>query len=107
MTDPGIALLLKNEISGQVLLDETMANHTSFRIGGPADVMVTPATTEDVRTVLCIARENDVPLTVLGNGSNVLVRDKGIRGIVLKMGNALKCRQKKDNEFTFCHKAWF
>lgn len=61
-----------------------MAKHTTFRIGGPADCLVLPASAEEVAAALVIAREHSVPVTILGNGSNVLVRDKGIRGLVLK-----------------------
>jgi UDP-N-acetylmuramate dehydrogenase len=78
-----------------------MSLHTSFHIGGPADVLVVPANREDLRKVLCIAQEEKVPLTVIGNGSNLLVRDKGIRGIVLKLGNALKNWEQDGNIFIF------
>ena len=101
MTDPNIALLLKEVIKGQIRFGEPMSNHTSFHIGGPADMLVIPECIEDISEVLRIARDNDVPLTVLGNGSNVLVRDKGIRGIVLKLGNALKNWKREGNIFTF------
>jgi len=92
---------IKAEISGQVHFDEPMSVHTSFHIGGPADVLVVPADREDLRKVLCIAREEKTPLTVIGNGSNLLVRDKGIRGIVLKLGNALKNWDQNGNVFIF------
>ena len=92
---------IKSEIKGQVRFDEPMSLHTSFHIGGPADVLVVPANREDLRKVLCIAREEKVPLTVIGNGSNLLVRDKGIRGIVLKLGNALKNWEQDGNIFIF------
>lgn len=96
-----IALLLQNETGAKIRVSEPMCNHTSFHIGGPADVLVVPDNTEDVRNTLRISREHRIPLTVLGNGSNVLVRDKGIRGIVLKMGNALKHWEQYDDRFTF------
>ena len=83
-------LRLIKPISGQVRFDEPMSTHTSFHIGGPADALVIPVNLQDIRKILRIAREEQTPLTVIGNGSNLLVRDKGIRGIVLKLGNALK-----------------
>jgi UDP-N-acetylmuramate dehydrogenase len=92
---------IKSEIKGQVRFDEPMSLHTSFHIGGPADVLVVPANREDLRKVLCIAQEEKLPLTVIGNGSNLLVRDKGIRGIVLKLGNALKNWEQDGNIFIF------
>lgn len=92
---------IRSEIRGQVRFDELMSLHTSFHIGGPADVLVVPADREDLHKVLRLAREENVPLTVIGNGSNLLVRDKGIRGIVLKLGNALKHWEHKGNTFIF------
>ena len=92
---------IKSEIKGQIHFDEPMSVHTSFHIGGPADVLVVPADRKDLRKVLRIAREEKAPLTVIGNGSNLLVRDKGIRGIVLKLGNALKNWEQNGNIFIF------
>ncbi len=69
------------------LYDEPMSRHTSFRIGGPADVLVSPKSEQAVCGVVKAAREAGVPLTVLGNGSNVLVRDEGVRGVVLCIGS--------------------
>lgn len=92
---------LESEISGQLRFNESMSLHTSFHIGGPADVLVVPANREDLCKVLRIAREEKIPLTVIGNGSNLLVRDKGIRGIVLKIGNALTHWEQKGNTFIF------
>ena len=75
----------------RLLLDEPLSKHTTFRIGGPADYLVLPASAREVAAVLVVANEYGMPVTILGNGSNVLVRDKGIRGLVLKfdatMGN--------------------
>ena len=68
----------------RLLVGEPMAKHTTFRIGGPADYLVLPTSPEEVAAVLTMARDYRVPVTVLGNGSNVLVRDKGIRGVVVK-----------------------
>lgn len=68
----------------RLLVGEPMARHTTFRVGGPADYLVLPASAREVAAVLAAAGEFGTPVTVLGNGSNVLVRDKGIRGLVLK-----------------------
>lgn len=76
---------LGSTVKGRILCMENMQKHTSWRIGGPADIMVLPADAEDIRLCFRYARERDIPLTVMGNGSNMLVRDKGIRGIVLKI----------------------
>ena len=65
---------------------EPMNRHTSFRIGGPADLLVMPKTERAVCCAVKAAKQAGLPLTVLGNGSNVLVRDEGIRGVVLCIG---------------------
>lgn len=62
-----------------------MAAHTTFRIGGPADAMVFPASAADVQAVRALARQEGLPLFILGKGANLLVADKGIRGLVLNL----------------------
>ena len=71
---------------GTILKDEPMKKHTSFLIGGPADLFVEPATIDEIKGICQYAREEKVPFFVLGNGSNLLVSDEGIRGIVLHLG---------------------
>lgn len=80
-----------------LLIDELMSKHTSFRIGGPADVMALPSTEKELQSLLKKAHANKVPVTLIGNGSNLLVRDKGIRGLVIKLGNML-CNIKAEGE---------
>lgn len=76
-------------ISGQIRLDESMVNHTTWRIGGPAEMLVMPGDIADIKTVVRYAGKREIPLTIIGNGSNVLIRDSGIRGIVLKITRGL------------------
>lgn len=64
---------------------EPMSRHTSFRIGGPAQVFVRPADEADLAAVLKVCRAGQVPLRILGNGSNLLVSDKGCEGVVIAM----------------------
>lgn len=71
----------------RILLKEPMKNHTSFRIGGPADMLVLPKSKNEVVHILNTGNELSIPVFVMGNGSNLLVRDKGIRGIVLKISD--------------------
>lgn len=71
--------------SQKVLLNEPMSKHTTFKIGGPADIFVRVNDTEELIFLLSLAKTKNIPVTVIGNGSNVLVKDKGIRGIVLKI----------------------
>ena len=76
------------DIGCEVRADEPMKQHTSFRIGGAADWFVTVHDERQLRDVLALARRENIPVFVLGNGSNLLVSDKGIRGIVLRLGGA-------------------
>ena len=79
---------------GIILTKEPMLRHTTFEIGGPADWMVMPADAKETAAVIRIAVDLSLPVTVIGNGSNLLVRDKGIRGLVLKIGepmSAMRC----------------
>ncbi len=69
----------------RIYLNEPMKNHTSFKIGGPAECLIKIQNVEEVKEILKIAQENKIPLTIIGNGSNILVRDEGIDGIVLKI----------------------
>ena len=71
----------------QLLQNESMKKHTSFRIGGPADLMIIPSEIEQIRLAYKVLRDNNVPVMVMGNGTNLLVRDKGIRGAVIKIAN--------------------
>ena len=66
--------------------NESLARHTTYRIGGPADLFVVVEDTETLAKVLPLLDEHELPLTILGGGSNVLVQDGGIRGVVLKLG---------------------
>ncbi len=70
----------------QVLVDEPMSRHTTFQVGGPADYYLMPEEEQIVRVVE-ICRKEQIPLQVIGNGSNLLVGDKGIRGAVLEVGS--------------------
>ena len=69
----------------KVLVNEPMASHTTFRIGGPADYFVMPETVEELANVLKVCKEENVPYFILGNGSNLLVGDKGFRGVVIQL----------------------
>ena len=66
-----------------IAINEPMSRHTTFAIGGPADLFVMPKTIAELTTALSVVREHELPLLVLGNGSNMLVSDDGVRGTVI------------------------
>ena len=69
-----------------VKLEEPMEKHTTFRIGGPADYFLCPQTAEELKAVIHVCKETGTPYFILGNGSNLLVSDKGYRGAVIQIG---------------------
>lgn len=77
--------LLTDQVS-QVRCDVVLARYTSFRIGGPADIFVEPCSPAELQAVLRLVRAERLPLFVLGGGSNLLISDAGIRGVVIKLG---------------------
>lgn len=77
-------------IAGMVLFDEPMSRHTTFRIGGPADALVLPGTGQELRDVIDFARAEALPWLVIGRGSNLLVRDGGLRGLAVKTSQCLR-----------------
>ena len=81
----------------QFLMDEPMRLHTTFEIGGPADFLIFPSTVEELQQVLRLIHEYELPLVILGNGSNVLVRDKGIRGAVVKFNGPMSSVRVEGN----------
>src|SRR5207248_11192700 len=77
------------EIRGEVRVKEPLSFHTSLRIGGPADIFVVPQDVEDIRHALMFAEREQLPVAVVGGGNNLVVRDRGIRGVVLKLERCL------------------
>jgi len=67
----------------EIKQDEDMTKHTSFKVGGKADIWIKIKTLEELTYLLQYTKQNNIPLTILGNGSNVIVKDKGIRGITI------------------------
>ncbi|MCI8296940.1 MAG: UDP-N-acetylmuramate dehydrogenase [Lachnospiraceae bacterium] len=70
----------------QIMLEEPMSGHTTFRIGGPAKIFVTPEDRRELAAVLALCRKEGCPWTILGNGSNLLVSDSGFAGVVIQIG---------------------
>lgn len=82
-------LLFKDKDLGQLLYDEPMKNHTSFKIGGPVDLMIIPQNEGQLIDAISLCREHDLDFFIMGNGSNLLVGDGGIRGVVIKISEGL------------------
>lgn len=85
MTSKEIFLELDKICKGKVKLNEHMSEHTSFKIGGIADFFVEVVSVKEIIRIQDFSTRNEIPLFILGNGSNILVSDEGIRGIVLKI----------------------
>ncbi len=81
----------------QIKKEEPLSRHTTFRVGGPAEYLVTP-TMEQIPDVVALCKQSEVALTVIGNGSNLLVSDNGIRGVVLEVGKAASGIRLLDGE---------
>ena len=73
----------------QILENEPMFRHTTFKVGGPADVLFLPESEDQLVRALAIARDAGTPCIVIGNGSNLVVRDGGIRGLVIALGEGM------------------
>ena len=77
--------LLENDPTLDIKQNEDMSKHTSFKVGGKADIWIRIKTIEQLKYIIRFTKEKEIPLTVIGNGSNVLVKDKGIRGITITL----------------------
>ncbi len=94
----GVCMMVGPEVGDQlrffagdenVFENEPMSKHTTFEIGGPADWLVTPTSASDVRYVIDCAREHNLPVHIIGLGSDLLVSDEGLRGVVIKFAENL------------------
>ena len=89
--------LLKIMSEEQVKTEEPMKNHTTFRVGGPAEFFVMPRTAEEVKKVIDLCRRESFPYYIIGNGSNLLVSDQGYRGVVLQIYKEMSCIEIEEN----------
>jgi UDP-N-acetylmuramate dehydrogenase len=80
---------LKRLIKGKVLTNEPLSRHTTFKIGGPADVWVEPEGLDDLKRVLYFSKRKKISLFIIGRGSNLLADDKGFRGIIIKFNSGI------------------
>ena len=89
MIDPTIIEEIKSIVNKQnVLTDEPMCDHTTFKIGGKADVFVSIINEHEILRLLELLRSRQIPFFILGNGSNILVSDEGYRGVIIEIGSA-------------------
>lgn len=88
-------MVKQEELEQKIIFDEPMKKHTSFKIGGTADYFFKATTLEELQNIIKFAKIKEWPITIIGNGSNLLVTDKGIRGLVIKIDiNKLKIEKK-------------
>lgn len=92
---------IKNQ-SGEALFNEPLSSHCSFKIGGPADILYTPYDENALISALRFSNENSLPCRILGNGSNVLISDKGLRGLTVKLMGGLTELSFTENGEIFC-----
>lgn len=74
----------------QIQLDAKMSENIYFKVGGPVDILLTPNTVQQLKDAITICKQNKIPFYVIGNGSNLLVKDGGIRGVVIKLSELNK-----------------
>lgn len=86
-----------NDEYSDIRFDEPMKNHTSFKIGGPADVLIIPSSEDELIKAVTLCRLNKLKYTIMGNGSNLLVKDGGIRGVVIKINGNFDKIEVKEN----------
>lgn len=85
---------------GKIRKNEPMSQHTTIKIGGPADVLIEPSSVENLQKVIEIVRKYNVKWRAIGRGSNLLVSDKGIEGVVIKLGSGLDRIEMNGTELT-------
>lgn len=83
-----------------IKLDEPMRKHISFRVGGPADILVKPRTEEQLKNIFSLIKKENIPYLIIGNGSNLLIKDGGIRGIVIEISDNFNAFSIEGNKLT-------
>ncbi|MCH6268342.1 UDP-N-acetylmuramate dehydrogenase [Neobacillus citreus] len=85
---------------GKLKINEPLAHHTTIKIGGPADIFIEPSSVENLQKVMEVIRNHHLNWRAIGRGSNLLVSDKGIEGVVLKLGNGIDSLEINETEIT-------
>lgn len=97
MTAEDVKAQLGPLLKGEIRLTEPLKAHTTWRIGGPAEIMVLPDNYQDIVSSFNYAHNHGIPVTVIGNGSNLLISDAGVNGIVIKIAHHLNHIQIEGN----------
>lgn len=90
----------ETKAQGRLLIHEPMARHTTFRVGGPADALFLADSEDAMISVMAVCRETHTPMTFIGRGSNLIVRDKGIRGLVIAPGEGMARMEREGDILT-------
>lgn len=90
----------ETKAQGKLLIHEPMARHTTFRVGGPADALFLADSEDAMLSVMAVCRETHTPMTFIGRGSNLIVRDKGIRGLVIAPGEGMARMEREGDILT-------
>ncbi len=99
--EPDSIKWLTSHFKDSIKFDEPMSRHTHFKVGGPADAFVAPESIEDLKQLVIWTDSKGIPLLIIGNGTNLLVKDNGIRGIVVvltKCTNKISEKAEKNRE---------
>lgn len=96
----GLFIEIQNLNIGKVKRNEMLSLHTTMKIGGPADIFVEPSSLENIQKVMTFLKERQIPWRAIGRGSNLLVSDKGIEGVVIKLGSGLDHLMINDSTIT-------
>ncbi|MBL7685955.1 MAG: UDP-N-acetylmuramate dehydrogenase [Deltaproteobacteria bacterium] len=101
---PSIQEALRKKLKGELLFNESLARYTTIKIGGLADALLFPADLDDLTQAIALCRALDLPYFVMGNGSNLLIRDGGVRGLVIRLQktlNQFRALEEKDGKMFF------
>lgn len=86
----------------KIKVNEKMSEHISFKVGGPADILLEPVEVDQLVKSIDICKKNNIPFIVIGNGSNLLVKDGGIRGVVIELSNINKIEINGEKIKAYC-----
>lgn len=98
MDNKNLFQIFENEKVGDLLVGEPMKDHTTFKIGGPVDLMILPRNEEEIKLAIEICEKEKLKYMVMGNGSNLLIKDGGIRGVIIKLNDNFNKIQVIDNK---------